>query len=373
MILAIIGLTAISSMPMSVSGAPLLHGIGVRDPLIQKSSRKSGYPTHLANGVTTASYAGGLTIFIKGQEFAPDAEKNYLLLENQDADLSFYETKFVMPDLSYDDSLNSNAVEGYLSYKLPPVHEIVGMTESGILAYPSLTFKVLLHSVVNGELRESECSLPANCFITYELSSTPYIRSANPQVLYEGASTQVHMNLKNVPNLMTYEDYEELPIIETRINNDFLDFSQFMDAQRLAGPMMADTIIPVDAHVQSHKFTSNGGISAKFDSGHAKVNEFDTQTCRDISTAASCYNFMVLPIMTGASQTEGVVSGGQVLEIMGKGFSEGDPTVMVGGESCYVTASTDTKITCVTSSASSPDSGSLFANQKGLVMEIYRD
>jgi len=136
---------------------------------------KSEEPT----GISLASFAGDLNIFIKGAGFAMNAPDNMIRLtcvENPSI--------VIFPlILSEDDVFNSHPALGILTYRVPSLHSLLGLTQDKVSMFKSLSF--ILDILVNDEAETRlACSNYKLCTINFLKTYTPLIHYLSPPVTY---------------------------------------------------------------------------------------------------------------------------------------------------------------------------------------------
>jgi len=77
---------------------------------------------------------------------AKDPDANFIVLSSN----NFEGQKFIAPQLTLDDSFQSNTAAGLLSYRLPSVEKIFGLPQSTFEHMSTLTFQLQIRTV-NGE------------------------------------------------------------------------------------------------------------------------------------------------------------------------------------------------------------------------------
>jgi len=99
------------------------------------------------------SWAGNTNIFIKGSGLATDPEANFIVLKSS----NFDNTKFIAPQLTLDDSFQSNTAAGLLSYRLPSVEKIFGVPQAVFEHEKVLTFYLSIRALIGENLQDIEC------------------------------------------------------------------------------------------------------------------------------------------------------------------------------------------------------------------------
>ena len=101
-----------------------------------------------------ASFGGGTNIFIKGQGLAENPSSNLVILEAQDFD---NKPKFVAPKLNADDEFLSATPMGFIVYRVPAPHTLMGVSQESLWNYERMTFKVSLHAFAIGGAATLNC------------------------------------------------------------------------------------------------------------------------------------------------------------------------------------------------------------------------
>ena len=116
-----------------------LAGIGYREQELQVA-KGTWFASEAGTGVSAASFAGNTHIFIRlglGGEFMDDPQSNTVVLTSVEL-----KRDFVAPRLTETDAFNSHVELGVLTYRLPALTTLLGVTWAQLDPYQSLTFYV---------------------------------------------------------------------------------------------------------------------------------------------------------------------------------------------------------------------------------------
>jgi len=94
------------------------------------------------NGVLWASFYGGTNIFIKGPSLNDNPAANILWFKS----VEFSGVKIPAPTLTEDDSFNSNPLLGFITYRVPAVHELFGADSAAFDTYDTLNFYISINA-----------------------------------------------------------------------------------------------------------------------------------------------------------------------------------------------------------------------------------
>ena len=113
-------------------------------------------------GISLASFAGDVHIFIKGAGFAMNSPDNRIKLSCIEI------PKIVVFPLilSEDDIFNSHPALGILAYRVPSLYNLLGMTQDKVSMFDSLNF--VLSIVINNDAEtQLSCSNKVLCNIRF--------------------------------------------------------------------------------------------------------------------------------------------------------------------------------------------------------------
>jgi len=114
--------------------------------------------------VLYASFNGGTNIFIKGPNLNDNPAANVIWFES----VEFSGVKLPAPTLTEDDSFNSNPLLGFITYRVPSVHELFGADSSAFDTNDYLNFYISVKADdVFGEERDMECKSREKCRIQF--------------------------------------------------------------------------------------------------------------------------------------------------------------------------------------------------------------
>lgn len=114
-----------------------LDGIGYREQALQQP-KTSFFRSEKPEGVLYASFNGGTNIFIKGPNLADNPGSNVIWFES----VEFTGVKLPAPALDEDDAFNSNPLLGFITYRIPSVHELFATSSSAFDVNDHLHFYI---------------------------------------------------------------------------------------------------------------------------------------------------------------------------------------------------------------------------------------
>ena len=114
-----------------------LEGIGYREQALQQA-KTSFFQSEVPNGVLYASFNGGTNIFIKGPNLNDNPAANEIWFKS----VEFSGVNLPAPTLTEDDSFNSNPLLGFITYRVPAIHELFGADASAFDTYDTLHFYI---------------------------------------------------------------------------------------------------------------------------------------------------------------------------------------------------------------------------------------
>lgn len=111
--------------------------------------------------------------------------------------VEFTGIKIPAPTLTEDDAFNSNPLLGFITYRIPSVHELFGTDSSAFDTNDALHFYISIRAPdVFGEETDMECTSRDKCKIRFLKSYTPMVFYLSPPVIYYDAYTEVWFDPK---------------------------------------------------------------------------------------------------------------------------------------------------------------------------------
>lgn len=124
-------------MPSAGASDGYLTGLIPREQEVNQAI-SAAYNTDDVQQIKWASYGGGLNVRIMGVGLMPDPEANLIIMECLTSD--FNGLKFLAPQVSLDDSFQSQMAAGNMAYRLPSITELTGFPIEIFAPYSTLTF-----------------------------------------------------------------------------------------------------------------------------------------------------------------------------------------------------------------------------------------
>ena len=146
-----------------------------------------------------ASFGGGTNIFIKSPELNENTQLNRVYFTAAE----FNDVVIPGPPLTEDDNFNSNPLLGFITYRIPPPHELFGVNASNLESYQELNFYVSVQAPdVFGEMRNLACITKDKCRVRFHRSYTPVVFYISPAVIFYESYTQVFFDPKSTMSLV---------------------------------------------------------------------------------------------------------------------------------------------------------------------------
>jgi len=130
--------------------------------------------------------------------------------------------------LTEDDAFNSNPAAGFISYRIPAPHVLLGVPARVLDNYQSMTFELKL-LVQDDLIGPQMLSCGAKCKITYRKMYTPIIHELAPPVVYFESETYLWFDPKSTTNLIVDLPSDDLPFINSKIGGSMIDFEFNVD------------------------------------------------------------------------------------------------------------------------------------------------
>lgn len=132
--------------------------------------------------------------------------------------------------MSEDDAFGSNPATGKIVYRFPPVHELLGVPETAIYHYDTMSFII---EVEAGDedfgIQTLACKTQAKCRIYFKRTHTPIVYGLSPPVVHHQAETDIWFDPRQVTNLIKDLPSDDLPFINSKIDGRFIDFETHVD------------------------------------------------------------------------------------------------------------------------------------------------
>jgi hypothetical protein len=247
------------------------------------------------------SYAGNTHIFIKGRLLNSNPQSNILLLESSELSQTFQ-----APLLTADDAFNSNPEAGFISYRVPPLNQLLGVPDDFINQYSSMTFTLSV-STFDSLLGQStlRCGNTANCQITYKRAYTPMIYELAPPVVYHDSEVLIYFDPKSTTSLIQDLESDEKAFIFAKVGGFHIDFENSVDFDFTYSNYYRNN---VKGRVGDQKPGASHDLSMLWEIGDAKINMGEALHCSyDNST---CYVAKTVPVIFGINYNAGYTSGG---------------------------------------------------------------
>lgn len=104
----------------------------------------------------------------------------------------------VAPLLNEDDAFQSAPRLGYITYRIPSLHDLLQFHDDFLAPYDSMTFTLSIQTPTGTRL---ECTNSENCKIVYFKQYTPRMHYISPPVVYFESYTQLWFDPKSTAGL----------------------------------------------------------------------------------------------------------------------------------------------------------------------------
>ena len=131
------------------------------------------------------------------------------------------------PTLNEDDTFNSNPMLGFITYRLPPIAQVLGIPSKMLDKYLDMEFTLQIKATdENSEDGVSTliCKTEAYCKITFRKFYTPVLQGLEPPVVYFGSKTRLWFDPKAVPTLITDLKDEQKLFVYAKVGGSLIDF-----------------------------------------------------------------------------------------------------------------------------------------------------
>jgi hypothetical protein len=208
--------------------------------------------------------------------------------------------------LNEDDSFNSNPLLGFIVYRIPSPHELLGCNPEDLGNYNELYSYVSIKYVNEFEEKvHLKCKNNWNCRIRHWQHYSPLVMYINPPVIYYEAYTQVVYDPRGVTDALTKNlKSDELPFINVEIGGSKLDFE-----------FQVDYMTDIDKWIMNYNIGQVGSmpighegndIKMLWEIGYAVQSPEATHCNYDMSR---CYSAMNVPVIFNISSHIGFTSG----------------------------------------------------------------
>lgn len=313
-----------------------IEGIGYREQELQVA-KGTVFASEEAKGIKYASFGGGTNIFIKGVEFADNPQSNMVIFECTET----FQKEVIGPKLTEDDAFQSNPPAGFFLYRLSAPHVILGFDQSKLDTFSSLEMSISVISIMSSEPKKRSCKEPKNCVINFYRSYSPVLHYISPQVVYYESMTQIHFDAKSIMNVIKDLKTDDLPFINTKIDNSLVDFEFHVDYNQ---KIHSNNRNALSGKVGDQPVSKNQPVNMLWETGRAVKTENVLKTCSYDNT--DCYEARTVPVIFDISQKKGYLTGGQNLTVTGFGFNNKAIDVKIDGVNCVVTRFMKDKFDC---------------------------
>jgi hypothetical protein len=86
---------------------------------------------------------------------------------------------------------------------------------------------------------------------------------------------------------------------------------------------------------------------------------------------STCYKAKAVALINSITESQGYMTGGQLITVNGHGFSKGTIDAKIDGVPCEVVYQDLSQFKCLTGAQASPSNGSFFYGQHGLRRKLY--
>lgn len=194
---------------------------------------------------------------------------------------------------------------GAIAYRLPSIVDLFGLPQSTFDQYWSMTFTLSL--VVPSEFGPVtvECAVAANCKIVYQKQYTPIVYYLSPPVVYKGAEADIWFNAKATPNLIADLATDDLPFINTKIENALMDFDGIIDSTTI---ISVNSRMNVRGRVTDQPLSNTSPVTMMWETGKSLAQMQESTTCNYDQTL--CYQARTLPVIYDINTHSSYLTGG---------------------------------------------------------------
>ena len=130
--------------------------------------------------------------------------------------------------MTEDDAFGSNPNMGFITYRLPSIPKLFGMSKDLFDAYTDMGFdlKIKIFDDLAQEYYYLTCANAALCRVYYRRSVTPLMQTLAPPVVYYGSKTTLHFDPKGIMHQISGLLSDELPWINVKIGGALVDFDE---------------------------------------------------------------------------------------------------------------------------------------------------
>jgi hypothetical protein len=100
-----------------------------------------------------------------------------------------FDETLMAPLLTEDDAFNSQPTLGNIAYRLPALHDLLGVPEEFLASYSYLGFRLSVLPNMDHGTHELECDRSENCGIGFHRTYTPRMHYISSPVIYHDSWT----------------------------------------------------------------------------------------------------------------------------------------------------------------------------------------
>lgn len=158
---------------------------------------------------------------------------------------------------------------------------------------------------MSSEPKKRACLEEKRCKIYFKREYSPVLYYISPQVVYYESLTQINFDAKSTMNLIKDLKTDELPFINTKIDNSLMDFEFHVDY---------DQKIHWNGHnrltgqVGNQPVKKTQEVNMLWETGRAVKSENVLKTCSYDNT--DCYEARTVPVIFDISQKKSYLTGG---------------------------------------------------------------
>jgi hypothetical protein len=116
-------------------------------------------------------------------------------------------------------------------YRLPSIHELIGVKQSQLDEFDVMTFELTVHAVGPDGATNLRCDKDkwTRCRIVFYRKYTPILHNISPQVVYFDSMVGFNFDPMSVTDTIRDLKSDELPFINAKIGNALVDFEFNVD------------------------------------------------------------------------------------------------------------------------------------------------